>query len=542
VDGLAIVYLTRLANRTRLSLQENIQRLSRANKATNEALAHSRALIELAPDAFFQADLNARFTDVNGAACRLLDYDKDELVGKTIFDIIPKDDASRLVAVKTNLLVPGQIHRDEWALIRKDGTHVPVDISANILPDGRWQAFVRDISEHKRRGRALTESESRFRTLAEALPQIVWIARPDGWNTYIGQQWVTYTGLTMEESLGEGWNRPFHPDDQKRAWDAWQYAVHTDSAYSLECRLRRADGTYRWFLVRGVSLHDDMGKVISWFGTATDVDDLKRAEEALRRARDEAEAASERLRQSERALQQAVAAREQMLGIVAHDLRNPLSAIIMQSSALERRAPEAERRNQRPRRVISHAAARMNHLIQDLLDVSLVEAGHLTIERKRLSAGELAAEAVDMQASLASSAGVEVKLEVRHGLHEVWADRERIHQALENLIGNAIKFTKAGGHITVGVAPQDPAIVFWVADTGRGIAPESLPHVFDRFWQATTRAGRLGAGLGLPITKGIVEAHGGHIWVESTLGRGSTFYFSIPAAYSATESPSDVIH
>ena len=120
-------------------------------------------------------------------------------------------------------------------------------------------------------------------------------------------------------------------------------------------------------------------------------------------------------------------------------------------------------------------------------------------------------------------------------LPEVWGEHDRLLQVFENLIGNAIKFTTAGGWITVGAASNDQEVVFWVADSGAGIAPGDLPHVFDRFWQAT-RGDRRGAGLGLPITKGIVEAHGGRIWVESTLGRGSTFFFSIPRAGS-TDGP-----
>ena len=222
---------------------------------------------------------------------------------------------------------------------------------------------------------------------------------------------------------------------------------------------------------------------------------------------------------------------------MAHDLRNPLSTILMQASALKRHGPEPERRSQKPAEVIQRAAKRMNRLIQDLLDVALMEAGQLTIERARLSARELIVEAVDMQRPLASSSSLELRVEVDPDVPDVWGDRDRLLQVFENLIGNAIKFTKAGGRITVGAASRDHEVVFWVADTGSGIAPENLPRVFDRFWQAT-RAGRHGAGLGLPITKGIVEAHGGRIWVESTPARGTTFSFTIPQATPEQGRPS----
>ncbi len=241
-----------------------------------------------------------------------------------------------------------------------------------------------------------------------------------------------------------------------------------------------------------------------------------------------------------RASVEAAQRRDQILGVVAHDLRNPLSTILMQASAvtLQRRPPEPERRSQKPIEVIQRAATRMSRLIQDLLDVSVIEVGQLSIQPSRLSGGELVGEAVEMQKILATSSSVELRLEVGRDLPGVWAEHDRLLQVFENLIGNAIKFTAAGGRITVGAASKDREVVFWVADSGSGIAPDALPHVFDRFWQAT-RGDRRGAGLGLPITKGIVEAHGGRVWVESTLGRGSTFFFSIPRA-PTTDQPSQV--
>jgi len=230
--------------------------------------------------------------------------------------------------------------------------------------------------------------------------------------------------------------------------------------------------------------------------------------------------------------------RDQVLGVVAHDLRNPLSTILLQASAITRRGPEPERRSLKAMGVIHRAATRMNRLIQDLLDVTLLEAGQLTIERARLPADGLIDEAVDLQKPLASSASLELRVEVGPDVAAVWGNRDRLLQVFENLIGNAIKFTRPGGRITAGATSRGDEVVFSVADTGCGIPSEDLPRVFDRFWQATRR-GSEGAGLGLPITKGIVEAHAGRIWVESTPGRGSTFFFTIPTALAARDRLSD---
>ena len=160
-------------------------------------------------------------------------------------------------------------------------------VTANLLKrDGKVfgiSVFGKDITERMRAERALQESEEAFRTLAESVPQMVWMCTPDGLNVYFNQRWVDYTGLSLEESYGRGWNTPFHPDDKQPAWQAWNHAVETGDTYSIECRLRRADGIYRWFLTRGVPLRDSTGSIVKWFGTCTDIDDLKRAEAELHR-------------------------------------------------------------------------------------------------------------------------------------------------------------------------------------------------------------------------------------------------------------------
>jgi PAS domain S-box-containing protein len=237
-----------------------------------------------------------------------------------------------------------------------------------------------------------------------------------------------------------------------------------------------------------------------------------------------------------RAAQRAVEARDSLMGIVAHDLRNPLGTIVMQAAALRRRAGgEPDRRSQRPSELIERAATRMKRLIQDLLDVTSLEAGHLSLACSRVDPRQLVCDAVDAQTPSAAAASLTIDVDVTSDLPELWGDRERLLQVFENLIGNAVKFTGPDGRITVGASPADGRLLFRVTDTGEGIDDAALPHVFDRFWQGR-KAGDGGAGLGLPIVKGIVEAHGGRVWVESTPGLGSTFSFTIPVAPSAQDS------
>ena len=165
--------------------------------------------------------------------------------------------------------------QDKWYLLRI----LPYRTTENII-QGAVISFV-DITEHNRAKELLRTSEEDFAMLAESVPQIVWITRPDGWNIYFNQQWVDYTGLTLEESCGHGWNTPFHPDDRQRAWDAWQEATQKDVPYALECRLRRTDGVYRWWLIRGVPHRNVQGEIVKWFGTCTDIEDIKVTQAAL---------------------------------------------------------------------------------------------------------------------------------------------------------------------------------------------------------------------------------------------------------------------
>jgi signal transduction histidine kinase len=209
------------------------------------------------------------------------------------------------------------------------------------------------------------------------------------------------------------------------------------------------------------------------------------------------------------AAQRAIQAREEVLSIVAHDLRNPIHASQFAATVLRQQLPEegAEKARKSVETIV-RSSKRAIHLIQDLLDGARIEAGHLSIEQDRVPAARILIDAVESQELLATSSSVELRLDLPRELPDVWADRERLLQVFENLIGNAFKFTAAGGSITVGAAAQGKEGLFWVSDTGAGIPAENLPHLFERFYQVR-RADRRGAGLGLPTAKGIVEAHGG---------------------------------
>ena len=235
-----------------------------------------------------------------------------------------------------------------------------------------------------------------------------------------------------------------------------------------------------------------------------------------------------RLHRSEKA---ALQARDEVLAVVAHDLRNPLASMMFQLALLRRSPGEPERRSMEAVEALEHNAKRMRRILQDLLDVASFESGQLTLIRARVSPVEVIAEVSRSERVQVQARSLELRVDVAPDLPDVWAERSRVLQVLENLIANAIKFTSAGS-ISVGAKVVGGEVAFWVADTGVGIETEHIAHVFDRFWQAR-RSQRSGAGLGLAIVRQIVEAHRGRLWVDSELGSGSTFWFTLPVMDAA---------
>lgn len=249
---------------------------------------------------------------------------------------------------------------------------------------------------------------------------------------------------------------------------------------------------------------------------------LQQKAESLERAIAEARAAQARAEHAGRTC-------EELLTIVSHDLRNPLSSITTGVALLERLAGDDEfgQRARKYTQTIARSADRMSRLVNDLLDFANIREGKLRIDRHAVPARDLVEESVELSKALAADKGILLEGSAPDGL-VTCSQRDRVLQILANLVSNAIKFTPAGGRVTVRAWPGDGVAVFAVGDTGAGIADTEIPHLFDRFWQGRPAKGRDGFGLGLFIVKGLVDAHHGQIWVESGVGQGSTFFFTLP--------------
>jgi PAS domain S-box-containing protein len=492
-----------------MAFSRDISERKRAQEALQQAQARTQELISLASDGIFIADLEGRYVDVNEAGCRMLGYDRAELISKTIFDLIPPEDEARLREDRERFL-QGGAGIGEWMLRRKNGTNLPVEVSAKILPDGRWQGIVRDISERRRAQEALRLSEAKFSGIvsisADAIISVDENQKitlfNEGAEKIFGRSSADVIGLPLDILIPERF-RALHAHHVQNfasgADTARRMGAHGPAIFGVRKNGQEfpADAAISRMLVGGK-------RILTV--ALRDITDLKEAEAAAKRA---------------------TKARDDLLGIVAHDLRNPLTAIAALATVLERKASEREIADE-----IARAANRMDRLIGDLLDVTRIEAGHFSLRQERLPTAELLSDVLEGQMPLASAASLELRLDMSSELPDIWADRDRILQVFENLIGNAVKFTKPGGRITLAATARGNDILFSVADTGRGIPASHVPHVFDRFWQAPG-ASRRGLGFGLAIVKGIVETHGGCVWVESQHGRGSSFFFTIPTAQVA---------
>ena len=378
-------------------------------------------------------------------------------------------------------------------------------------------------AERERAAAKLQKEEARYRALVEATSAIVWYADAIG-SVTDASQWTEITGQTREQYLGNGWLEAIHPEDRERTVGLWASALRENAPAAGEHRLKLPDGTYRWMSVTAVPIRGTGGEVEEWVGTVTDIDARKRAEHereellgVAERARAEAEAANQ--------------AKDDFLAVLSHELRSPMNAMlgwlrILKSAgtrdpAIVTRAIDTLERN------IDIQA----QVINDLLDVSRIMSGKLEIEHATVDLAAVVTGCVESLRPAAEGKQVEVHLLLKAAQPEVVGDSARLQQVVSNLLGNAIKFTETGGHITVTVERRAESACVIVEDTGQGIGPEFLPHLFERFRQADSAASRRhgGLGLGLAIVKNLVALHGGEIRAESDgLGRGARFSVALP--------------
>jgi hypothetical protein len=352
--------------------------------------------------------------------------------------------------------------------------------------------------------------------LSDAMPALVWKTDKSGDVTLYNRRWKEYAALPARPTRKD-WLELIHPDDRPRWVEAWDAALQGLTSLDIECRVRRADGVYRWHLARAVPQQDERGQIDAWIGSAVDIQAQKAAVEAESRAKAAAEEAS-RLR-------------DEFLTTISHELRTPLSAVVGWSELLEEGLRNDPDQLDHGLQVITRNAKALTKLVEDVLDVSRMMRGQLRIEPRLLDLETIARDAVDTVSAAATSKRVRVEFEGCREECKLVADPARLQQIIWNLLSNAVKFTPAGGAVELHIGIADGSALIEVRDTGAGIDPKFLPHVFERFRQADSSSTRSygGLGLGLAIVRELAELHGGTVMASSPgVGQGATFSVRLP--------------
>ena len=375
---------------------------------------------------------------------------------------------------------------------------------------------VTDVTHRARAERRLRENEERFRTLIETSAAIVWTASADGEFATPQASWGAFTGQLEAEYQGHGWAQAVHPEDRDAAVEAWRAAVATHALFSVDYRLRRADGAWRIMTARAVPIVED-GAIREWVGTDTDITERRLAEEELSAAKEAAEAANR--------------AKSQFLANMSHELRTPLSAVIGYSEMIEEEMEEAgDPHLLGDVRKIQSNARHLLSLINDVLDLSKIEADRMTTFAETFEIETLVRDVASTVETLVTQKGNQLALELAPGLGSMHTDQVKLRQCLFNLVSNAAKFTE-NGRITLRAVREGGEVCLSVSDSGIGMTEEQLEKLFERFTQADVSTTRRfgGTGLGLAITRAFCRLLGGDVDVASTYGQGSTFSIRLPA-------------
>lgn len=391
----------------------------------------------------------------------------------------------------------------------------------------RFDGAVMDITERSRIEESVRESEARFRQLADAIPQLAWMAEPDGNINWYNQRWYEYTGKSPAEMEGWGWQSVHDPEALPKVLERWKASLSSGEPFSMAFPLRGADGNYRMFLTRVMPLRDRDGNITRWFGTNTDISSQHQLQEELLRI-------AAKLSESDRR-------KDEFLATLAHELRNPL-APVKSAVQLMQRSPDVPSEFRELTDVVDRQVAQMVRLIDDLLDVSRISRGIIELKSKPCDLKEVIQGAVEAATPFVKQSGHQLHIRVEDQPLLVMGDSTRLTQILVNLLNNAAKYTLEPGDIWLDAIATDDQVVLSVRDNGVGISEEERTRVFEMFHQIRSdkQHGQSGLGIGLSLVKSLVALHQGEIEVESEGNkRGSTFRVRLPRLTQAPDTDSD---
>jgi PAS domain S-box-containing protein len=469
-----------------------------------------RDLVENANDLVYILDLRGRILHVNSGAERVTGHSREEQLRMNITDLLVPEERElfrRELAARTSANGGYNFEPSEWCFLQKNGKTTCVELNLRIVAhagdDVRIEAIGRDVTARKQ---ALVDNEERFRTLANNIPQLTWMADETGSIFWCNERWFQYTGATLQESRGRGWEKWHHPEHLDRVRARLELCLQSGDDWEDTFPLRGRNGQFQWFLGRAVAIRNESGQVTRWFGTTTNISEQKRMEDHLKRSNDNL---------------------REFAYIASHDLQEPLRNVTLFAEMLAGTFKGGDATPQRATYldVVTGGARRMKSLIADLLAYSTA-SGSDASDLSSIGFSSVIETAIQNLRTVIDESHARI---VYGEMPSVRANSVHMAQVMQNLIANAIKYRRDGVPPVIKIRAEKKVDrwVFAVEDNGSGFKPEYGDRIFGIFKRLHGQDVP-GTGIGLAICRALIERHGGKIWAEGRPGSGATFWFTIP--------------
>jgi PAS domain S-box-containing protein len=499
----------------------DIDDLKRTQEDLLKQASRLDGLFEQTPEAVALLNADERVIRINAEFTRMFGYQPDEVHNRSIHELIVPETQIESSLQYARQLRQGLRVEAETVRRRKDGTEVyvallAVPLTADCGDQRLTYAIYHDITERKRAEERLRESEARFQAMADTAPVMIWMTGTDGLCNYFNKPWLEFTGRTQEQEVGIGWTEGVHPDDVQGCFDGFLPAFHARRPFRMQYRLRRADGEYRWVIESGIPRYTGAGEFTGYIGSNIDITDLKRAEKER-----------ERLRQVEADLARVnrVATMGELTASLAHEINQPIAAAVVNANAcarwLRRSDPDLAEACEAASRM-AREARRAAEIVEKVRSLYR----HVTPKREPVDVNEAIRELIVLLSETANRHSISIRTQLDERLPAITADRVQLQQVLMNLMLNGIEAMQEGSGelIVASQQTQDGQALVSVRDSGIGFSEDNLERLFEAFF--TTK--QEGTGMGLSISRRIIESHGGRLWATANTGRGATFQFTLP--------------
>jgi PAS domain S-box-containing protein len=501
----------------------DVEDLKFAQEELRKQTSRLDELFEQSPEAVVVLSTDDRIVRVNKEFTRMFGYEPDEVLQRLTNDLIVPEAQMESSRAYTRLLQQGGRVEVETVRRRKDGTEIDVSLLAVSVRTTSGEqvvnyAIYRDITERKLAEERLRESEARFQAMADTAPVLIWMTGTDGVCNYFNKPWLDFTGRTMEQEVGLGWTEGVYPDDLQGCFDCFLPAFHARKPFTMEYRLRRADGQYRWVIESGIPRYTPGGEFAGYIGSNIDITDRKLAEEERERLRHV---------QADLARINRVTTMGELTASLAHEIKQPIAAAVTDAGTclkwLARDQPDIE-----------EARAAVSRIIKDVTRASEITTRVRSLfkkgepQRELVDLNEIIREMITLLSGEAGRYSISIHTDLAPDLPNIRADRVQLQQVFMNLMLNAIDAmneTKVAKDLTIKSQrnPEDQLLIS-VRDNGVGLPAQLGDKIFDAFFTTKPQ----GTGMGLSISRSIIESHGGRLWAAANPVQGTTFQFTLP--------------